>query len=327
VHRDTGEPASSRPDPGQPRMIRSVQNSPLVSESLVVVPPVAVPPRQGEAGRQASGDAAPKVLARRRGGPAVAVVLAAGLLAGALLTHFAAGSGRLSSEDKALMGMQRMGPPPTLQAAYHELNADTVAIRSSVAGPVIAVGIFAGKFAESIPGRGIKHFIQAITTPYFAVFVSPLSRIRSPRVFVDFGGQKLPGYVILTDRRLGLAAIKVPTWNDQLLIGPPPFIGAPAGVIRIPETVLRLVPGDNGSTGYALTGALLSGTGASVCNDHVSPGEAGAPLGAMSIHGAVIVIGLAVPSAEHGRCSILGGWAVNEFMRRVALILEPAWGG
>jgi hypothetical protein len=252
-------------------------------------------------------------------------VSAAVLLAGAFLTHFAVGSGRVGAEDKALMGMERMGPPPGLQDAYDELNADTVAIRGSAAGPVIAAGIFTGTFPNPVPGKGIKHFIETLNQPEnFAVFVSPLNRIRSLRVFVDSGGRQFPGSVILTDQQLGLAAIKVPMESDQLstLIGPPSFLGPPAGVLQIPRLILRLIPGENGSTGYVLTSGLLSRSAESLCDAPVSASEAGAPLGAMSIHGSLTVVGLAVPSSERGRCSILGGWSVNEFMRLVTLSQE-----
>jgi hypothetical protein len=244
------------------------------------------------------------------------VVLTAGLLAGAFLTHFVVSPGRLAAEDKALMGMQRMGPPPRLQAAYNELNADTAAIRNTKAGPVIADGIFTGTFANVIPGSGFGHFIETLKAPLnFAVFVSPLSRIRSLRVFVDVGKQQLPGSVILTDPQLGLAAIEVDSDQLSTLIGPPPFLWPPPLVVlHPPQLILRLIADDNGSTGYALTSGFLSGSGKSLCDAPVSPSEAGAPVGAVSIHGSLTIAGLALPSAERGRCSILGGWVVDLFM-------------
>jgi hypothetical protein len=255
-------------------------------------------------------------------------VLTAGLLAGALLTHFAVGSGRLGAQDKALMGMQRMGPPLYLQEAYRELDAETVAIRGTANGPVIADGVYAGAFSSPVPGSGIKHFLQTLNeSGGFVVIVSPLSRIRSLKLFVDLGGQKVPGEVILTNRELGLAAIEVSGGNDQssaLSDGPPLFSGPPAGVLKVPQLVIRLVPNDNASTGYVLTSGLLSRSGRSICDTPVSPSEAGAPVGAMTAHGSLIVVGLAMPSAERGRCSILGGWAVNEFMQLVTLTQEPA---
>ena len=275
-----------------------------------------------------TGASAPLLPTRRRGRRPVAVVLTAGLLTGALLTHFAVGSGRLGAQDKALMGMQRMGPPPNLQAAYRELDADTVAIRGTADGPVIADGVFAGTFSSPVPGRGIKHFLQTLNgSGGFVVIVSPLSRIRSLKLFVDLGGQKVPGDVILTNRELGLAAIKVSPGNDQsstLTDGPPLFSGPPAGVVREPQLIIRLVPDENASTGYVLTSGLLSSSGRSICDAPVSPSEAGAPVGAMTAHGSLVVMGLAVPSAERGRCFILGGWAVSEFMRLVTLTREPA---
>jgi hypothetical protein len=312
---DADEAEPLRSGPGREDVASSVRNRALVPESSMVSQPGTVPSRQGGWGHRESGDSARVLSAWRRAGRAVAAVSAAGLLAGAFLTHFAVGSGRLGAEDKALMGMERMGPPPGLQDAYGELNADTAAIRSSAAGPVIAAGIFTGTFSNPVPGSGIKHFIETLNTPEnFAVFVSPLNRIRSLRVFVDSGGRQFPGSVILTDQQLGLAAIKVPMESDQLstLIGPPPFLGPPAGVLRIPGLILRLIPGENGSTGYVLTSGLLIRSGKSPCDAPVSASEAGAPLGAMSIHGSLTVVGLAVPSSERGRCSILGGWTVNE---------------
>ena len=322
---DADEAEPLRSGPSREDAASSVRNRALVTGTSMVPRPGTVPSRHGGRGHQESGDSVRVRSAWRRASRTVGAVSAAALLAGAFLTHFAVGSDPLDAEDKALMGMERMGPPPGLQDAYSELNADTAAIRSSSAGPVIAAGIFTGTFANPVPGSGVKHLIETLNTPEkFAVFVSPLNRIRSLRVFVDYGGQRLPGSVILTDQQLGLAAIKVPMESDQLstLIGPPPFLGPPGGVLRIPRLILRLIPGENGSTGYVLTSGLLSRFGKSLCDAPVSASEAGAPFAAVSNHGSLTVVGLAVPSSERGRCSILGGWAVNEFMRLVTLSPE-----
>lgn len=273
-----------------------------------------------------SGDGVPAPPAGRNAARTVTVVLTAGLLAMAFLTHFAVGPGRLAAQDKALMGMQRMGPPPRLQAAYNELDTDTVAIRNTKAGHVIADGIFAATFANPQPGSGIKHFIEVINNPLsFAVFITALSRIRSLRVFVNVGKQQFPGSVILADRQLGLAAIKVTSDQMPALVGPPPFWWPPpAGALPVPQLILRLIPDDNRSAGYALASGLLSGSAKSSCNAPVSASEAGAPVGVMSAHHSLIIAGLASPSAEPGRCSILGGWIVDEFMRLVTLSQESA---
>ena len=108
------------------------------------------------------------------------------LLAGAgVLTHFEIRTKGLSAADQGLMHMQRMGPPPILQSAYEELNADTVTVRSLGASHPMVTGMFVGTLAvspttpgvsEFFPGS-VRHILTTLKGPaYDAVFVVPLSR-------------------------------------------------------------------------------------------------------------------------------------------------------
>jgi hypothetical protein len=223
------------------------------------------------------------------------------------------------------MHMQRMGPPPNLQAAYEELNSGTVAIRDSSTGHVAGTGMFMGSSLELARLPAVSSLLPAWarrtleiggSDKYLAIFISPLRYIRASTVVVDAQGMQLPGAVIRTDKALGLAAITATVKQDQLsrLDSPPPFLDYPRSPSPLRLLILRRNPDDHHrSSGFVLTSGGL-GTGQSWCDSPVSGADSGAPLGYVSPSGSLFLAGLAMPSAVPGRCSILGAWTIGRFL-------------
>jgi hypothetical protein len=265
---------------------------------------------------------------RRRTVRRLAGVLAVGgLLAAGTLTHFAVRPGHLASADESLMQMQRMGPPPRLAGAYQELNADTVVIRDRRSGRVAGTGMYAELLTNpaALPGltaplpSSVRRLLEeGQVHTYAAIFLAPLSEAGSRDVVVDTGSEQLPGTVVLRDSALRLAAIAVTMTEAQVsgLDGPPEFAAAPAaGTLRLRQIVLRRNPAlFSRSGGFALTSGGLREAGASWCDTPVSGAGAGAPLGYVEPSGRLVLIGLAVPSAAPGRCSILGAWTFSSLL-------------
>jgi PDZ domain len=258
------------------------------------------------------------------------VMLVAVLLASAgVLTHFTGGSGRLAATDQLLMRMQRMGPPPEWEAAYETLRDDTVAVRSFATGQVVATGLFAGTLA--IPAShlygssfspGIAKAVATALQPYAAIFISPLRQAGSRTVLVDVNYLRLQGLVIATDESAGLEAVAVvlnPN-NFPVLTAPPVFLAAaPRGVLSLKQLMMRVNPDlYQRSAGFIFTSGSLRRRAQSWCNTAVSGVNAGSPLVYVSASGSLALAGLAMPSANPGRCEIADSWEIRQFANLIA---------
>jgi S1-C subfamily serine protease len=265
-----------------------------------------------------------------RGGAVIragAVVLVLALLAVAgVLTHFDAGAGGLPAADRDLMHMQRMGPPPDLQAAYEELRADTVTVQRPGASRPMAAGVFVGTLAvnPALPGVAsifpgtIKKLMATLSGPaYDAVFAIPLTPALPQKVAVDLDGSDLPGTVSYENSALDLAAVKVLVSQSELgkLIGPPIFFNQPSGPTDLRRLIIRLGLQPGRAAGYVFTSGILESTGLSQCETSISPGESGSPIGWVSLQGTLVLAGLAVPSADRGHCGVIGSWLIAPFLQ------------
>jgi hypothetical protein len=255
-----------------------------------------------------------------------AVLAAAFVLAGGVLTHFAVHPGQLAATDGSLMLMQRMGPPPDLLDAYEDLNADTAVIRDRSTGRVVATGVFLEAlndpaalpaFTSLLPGS-VRHLLEIAQTgtSYAVIYVAPLGTIASRNLLVDSGPLRLPGTVIRTDAAAGLAAIEVTMTQGQeadltaLLMAAPPV-----GSVTLRQLILRRNPGlYTRSAGFVLTDGRMQANGPMWCDTPMSGGGSGAPIGYVSRSGQILLIGLAVTSLTPGRCTILGAWTFDQMI-------------
>jgi S1-C subfamily serine protease len=256
----------------------------------------------------------------------VVVLVLALLTVAGVLTHFDAGTGGLSA-DRGLMRMQRMGPPPDLQAAYEELRADTVTIGRPGASRPVAVGMFVGTLAvnPALPGVAsvfpgtIRKLMATLSGPsYDAVFAVPLTPALPLKVAVDLDGSNLPGTVSYENSALDLAAVKVSVSQSELgkLIGPPMFFNQPSGhPTDLRRLIIHLGVQPGRAADYVFTSGILKTTGLSQCETSISPGESGSPIGWVSLQGTLVLTGLAVPSEKPGQCGIIGSWLISPFLQ------------
>jgi PDZ domain len=264
-------------------------------------------------------------------GFAAGAMALAGLLAAGTLTHFRAHPGRIAA-DQSLMRMQRMGPPPNLQAFYEQLNSGTAAIRDPTTGRVVATGIYAASslelahlpsFSSFLP-RGLKRVLAlGASYNYSALFIAPLRYIRTRTVRVDTSAMQLQGTVIRTNKVLGLAAITATVNQNQAsaLDPAPPLLNYPLTTTPLRLLIMRRNPDlHQRSAGFALTSGSLQAE-QSWCDTSVSGGDLGEPLAYASPSGEFFLAGLAMPSPAPGRCSILGAWNIGEF---VATLDQPS---
>lgn len=262
------------------------------------------------------------------------------LLAGSgVLTHFGIRAGRLSVADQGLMHVQRMGPPPILQPAYEELNADTVTVRSPAASHPMVTGMFVGTLAVSpttpgvskfLPGS-VRHILTTLKGPaYDAVFVVPLSRALPRKVIVDLAGKDLTGTVSYENSALALAAVDVPVSQDELgmLLGPPGFFHQPINrrtVLR--RLIVHLGLETSGGASFAFTSGVFRPESLSQCGTSISGAESGSPVGWVSLQGSLIWAGLAVPSRTPGQCQIIGSWSIALFLQLMTATNNVVSGG
>jgi hypothetical protein len=275
------------------------------------------------------------------GGPAftrgrirlVLVVLAvAGLAAAGVATRSVSGANGISASDRSLTLMQRMGPPPAMIGLYQLLAADTVAIRNSSTGGLISTGLYVGDmlkpatlpgFLDGLPGNVKRLIALGASNSYLAYFVAPDSGIDSRRVQVQTPWGQLAGAVVRISHLLGLAAVVTVVSQGQLnKFFVPLHSYVPAGqmamlvVHRNPAVYAR-------SAGFVLTSGGIS-RGHAWCDLPVTGTSAGSPVAYVSPAGATWLLGLAMPSSVHGRCSVIGSWTIAQF---VSLAVESGTGG
>jgi len=260
------------------------------------------------------------------------VLTVAGLAVAGVLTRSVSGANGISAGDRSLMLMQRMGPPPEMIGLYQLLAADTVAIRNSSTGGLISTGLYVGDmlkpatlpgFLDGLPGNVKRLIAIGASNSYLAYFVVPARGINSRQVRVQTLWGQLAGAVVRISHPLGLAAVVAVVSQGQLSkFFVPLHSYVPAGqmamlvVHRNPALYAR-------SAGFVLTSGGIS-RGRAWCGLPVTGASAGSPVAYVSPAGDTWLLGLAMPSSVHGRCSVIGSWTIAQFM---SLVVESGTGG
>ena len=151
---------------------------------------------------------------------------------------------------------------------------------------------------------------------YSALFIAPLRYIQTRAVRVDTSALQLNGTVISTNKALGLAAITATVSQKQVsgLEQPPTLLDYPYSAVPLRLLIMRRNPYlHQRSAGFVLTSGGLQ-PGQSWCDAPVSGADQGSPVAYVSPSGGFFLIGLATPSPDPGRCSILGAWTIGEFV-------------